>query len=168
MQLTVSSNKYRYPHIQDLWRILPPVLVLEISKNVQFKRFWSVFWNQVTCLTCLVTTTAGSHHPPSCNFHPIWKKCASSAWAKIFGCRRELTLSISIIRHTLTLMDIVLTLQSQMECTLCKKLIKTAYDLGFDFPIASRRISPEFEQMVCCYCILICGGCTCAAFSAPR
>merc|ERR1712037_794943 len=28
-----------------------------------------------------------------------------------------------------------------------KKLIKTAYDLGFDFPIASRRISPEFEQM---------------------
>merc|ERR1719331_599436 len=34
---------------------------------------------------------------------------------------------------------------SQMECTLCKKLIKTAYDLGFDFPIASRRISPEFQ-----------------------
>jgi hypothetical protein len=26
-------------------------------------------------------------------------------------------------------------------------MIKTAYDLGFDFPIASRRIAPEFGQM---------------------
>merc|ERR1719238_32001 len=36
---------------------------------------------------------------------------------------------------------------SQMECTLCKKMIKNANDLGYDFPIASRRIEPEFEQM---------------------
>merc|ERR1711920_801378 len=33
------------------------------------------------------------------------------------------------------------------ECQLCKRLIKNGNDFGYDFPLASQRIIPEFKQM---------------------